>query len=109
MESDIQPAVTQKRRFPLFLTVFFAVFLAIILGGLFVKWVYFPSSFSPVSLSSGEQKQLNEKLGFFGIQVEDESVVTDPNKPLQPEAYSETGASREVKFSEKELIKYSSS
>lgn len=103
MESDIQPAATPKRRFPLFLTVFLAVFLAIILGGLFVKWVYFPSSFSPVSLSSGEQQQLDKKLSFFGIQLEDGSAVSDPNKPLQPEAYSETGASREVKFSEKEL------
>lgn len=102
MGNDIQPAAVQKRRFPLFLTVFLAVFLAIVLGGLFVKWVYFPASFSPVSLSSYEQKELNKKLTFFGIQAE-ESASHDPSKPLKPEAYSETNANREVRFSEKEL------
>ena len=102
MESDI-PQVVQKRGLPLFLTVFLAVLLAIILGGLFVKWVYFPSAFSPVNLSSHEQTELNKKLSFFGIDSEEQSVSNDSNKPLKPEAYSELGANREVKFSEKEL------
>ena len=102
MESDI-PQVVQKRGFPLFLTVFLAVFLAIILGGLFVKWVYFPSAFSPVNLSSHEQAELSRKLSFFGIDSEEQLVSNDLNKPLKPEAYSELGANREVKFSEKEL------
>lgn len=102
MENDIRPAIVQQRRFPLFLTVFLAVFLAIVLGGLLVKWVYFPSSFSPVSLSSNEQKQLNNKLTFFGIQAED-AASRDPSQPLKPEAYTETHANREVRFSEKEL------
>lgn len=102
MGNDTQPATDQKKRFPLFLTVFLAVFLAIVLGGLFVKWVYFPSSFSPVTLSSDEQKELNKKLTFFGIQDE-EAASHDPSEPLKPEAYSEKNAKREVLFSEKEL------
>ncbi|SIT05423.1 hypothetical protein [Neptunomonas antarctica] len=101
---NVDAVVPARRRFPLFLTVFLAVFLAIILGGLFVKWVYFPSAFSPVNLSQQEQQQLNKKLSYFGVQVDDASTSSDAAaSPLQPQAYTENNATREVRFSEKEL------
>lgn len=55
----------------------------------------FPKAFTPVTLSKKEQQRLDHKLQRLGI--------APPSKTLEPEPYSETDASREVTFSEKEL------
>lgn len=71
----------------------------------------FPTSFQPVNLSEKEEKALATKLDRLDpIHPQPETV---PNKrqgaagsgepPLAPEAYSETGASREVRFTEREI------
>ncbi len=59
----------------------------------------FLKEFSPVELKAREQQVLNDKLRAIGIQVEDDNT-TDP---LEPEAYTEVGAKREVSFSEREV------
>lgn len=74
--------------------------VAITLGvGYWLVTVYlFPTSFSPVTLSKKDQQRLDEKLRRLGVRPSSAS-----NRPLEPEPYSETDASREVFFSEKEL------
>lgn len=68
-----------------------------------VKSYLFPGEFTPVTLSQREQRVLETKLENL------ESVRTDRNrpgtgtKPLEPEAYSEVGANREIRLSEREV------
>jgi plasmid maintenance system antidote protein VapI len=73
----------------------------------------FPSKFEPVVLNSKEQQALDQKLETFERFKTDvdrrgrpsrATLETDPDTgALIPEAYSEAGASREIRFSEKEL------
>ncbi|MBS3804463.1 MAG: hypothetical protein KGY54_07940 [Oleiphilaceae bacterium] len=60
----------------------------------------FLKEFEPVELNSGEQRRLNSKLRVLGVDAPAEGSAA---APLQPEPYSEEGASREVQFSEREL------
>jgi len=57
----------------------------------------FPSEFKPVTLSAKEQQLLDDKLSRL------ESFGAPAGESLEPEAYSEEGASREIRLSEKEL------
>ncbi len=59
----------------------------------------FPDNFEPVTLNASEQDSLNTKLNTLGIDTQG----AESGRPLQPEPYSEDGASREVRFSEREL------
>ena len=72
-----------------------------------VKYYLSPRPFTPVELSQKEESKLNTKLqqfGLPGLASSDNSALTDSDKPaLEPEAYSEEGAKREISFSEKEL------
>ena len=73
----------------------------------------FPSKFDPVVLNNKEQKVLDQKLETFEKFKTDvnrrgrpsrSTMETDPETgALIPEAYSEAGASREIRFSEREL------
>ena len=73
----------------------------------------FPSKFEPVVLNSKDQQVLEQKLETFEQFKTDvdrrgrpsrSTMETEPNTgALIPEAYSEAGASREIRFSEKEL------
>ena len=76
-----------------------------------VKIWLFPAPFKPVQLSAAEEQRLETKLSRF------EQVGTSPSgaggpgresasptgAPLEPEAYSEEGASREIKLTEREI------
>ena len=58
----------------------------------------FPTSFTPVTLNKVEQQHLDQKLERLGRHTD------SSQKPsLQPEAYSEAGASRDISLSEKEF------
>jgi hypothetical protein len=59
----------------------------------------FPGAFTPVVLNKKEQQELDKKLRRLGSS--NSGSITP--KPLEPEAYSEAGASREISLSEKEL------
>jgi len=64
----------------------------------FVVWmVLFPTAFKPVKLSDREAQVLEQKLDRIGA---GQGAATPA---LEPEPYSEVGASREVAFTEKEL------
>ncbi len=60
----------------------------------------FLKEFKPVQLKPGEEQVLERKLRAIGVEVRDAGAGATP---LEPEPYSEVGASREVSFSEREL------
>lgn len=81
-----------------------------------LKSWFFPAPFKPVTLSSSEQTKLEEKISVFegfspSGKEKSQNVAAMPTTPspqlktegLQPETYSETDASREINFSEREL------
>ncbi len=108
------------------LQVFGIILLTVIITTCVTLWVaktyIFPSQFEPVVLTSQENQQLSEKLSMLDFSEGKSSApaspsptqktgsqdqkATDndaPNKPLQPESYSEKGASRDISFTEREL------
>lgn len=71
-----------------------------------VKSYIFPSEFTPVSLSIKEKRVLDEKLEKIdSLQSRSNTRHhnTTTEQTLQPEAYSEKGAKREISLSEKEV------
>lgn len=66
-----------------------------------VKSYLFPSEFTPVSLNSREKSVLTAKLER--LNAPQPAAGATSGAPLQPEAYSEIGASREINLSEREL------
>ena len=85
------------------LHVFGIVLLTIVatigVGYWWLSHYVFPENFEPVTLNASEQVSLNNKLDTLGINTQDGGS----GGPLKPEPYSEEGASREVRFSEREL------
>lgn len=83
------------------------------------KTYIFPSQFKPVVLSGHEEQLLSNKLSNFGLSLGAKSPKVSPSNqpvshptetqqknlknPLQPIAYSEVGASRDILFTEREL------
>jgi hypothetical protein len=66
----------------------------------FLSQYVFLREFKPVALKPEEEQALNTKLQSIGIDVKRQ----DPDDPfLEPEPYSEAGASREVVFTEREI------
>ena len=64
----------------------------------------FPTAFTPVVLSSNDQQRLDQKLERLGVSSGSRSQNnTGKQKTLEPEAYNETGSSRDIDFSEKEF------
>ena len=90
------------------------VLLAVLLT-LSIVWllnvVLFPSEFKPVTLNTKEQQVLDEKLHRFErfqTQADRRASRSRPftkntDAALTPEPYTEQGASREIRLSEKEL------
>ena len=77
-----------------------------------VRTYIYARNFDPVELSATEQRQLDGKLRLLGYQTDaragqevqrgaDDEIGADGR--LEPQAYSEAGAKREVEFSEREL------
>jgi hypothetical protein len=87
-------------------------FIIVIAAGLitagWVKYNLYASQFTPTKLSTKEKKILDSKLNVLKESSgSGGSAYLPPEKvralPLEPEAYSETGAKREISLSEKEL------
>lgn len=82
------------------LILFFTVVIAVgVTSWLFLSDV-FTREFEPVELDSDEVVVLDQKLRAVGIDI---SSSSNSSSALEPEAYSEAGANREVSFSEREL------
>ena len=95
-----------------FLFIIVAILATMLVTYFVVRTYIFPSEFKPVTLSEKEERQLNEKLAELDIldstgadgKIEiSGNVVEAENGRLQPEKYSEQGASREIVFNEREL------
>jgi len=88
-----------------------AAMLVTMVATLFIiKMWLFPSPFKPTVLSPAEEKRLEVKLARFEQfgslsppAVPGRQKASVPAGPLEPEAYSEEGASREIKLSEREV------
>ena len=71
-----------------------------------VKYFLFPGKLEPTELSQTETSTLNSKLKQFGLPTlpaETKSSESSTSNSIEPEAYTEVGANREINFSEKEL------
>jgi hypothetical protein len=91
-----------------------AMLLTVIVTVFAIRTWLFPQPFTPVVLDSREEQQLEQKLDrleSFSMPAADktrtkpappEKDFTD-NGTLNPQAYSEEGASREITFSEREI------
>jgi len=113
MNTDIQSPSTppQPRRFSAWQVATF-VLLAILLTLGITLWLgyqtLFPGEFTPVTLNPKEQRILDKKLQHLealqGTPAVKKKSPTSSREPiLEPEPYTEAGASREINFSEKEL------
>ena len=98
------------------LKIFLIVLITIIVTAALTFWVVrsyiFPAEFKPVQLSASEEQVLTEKLERLDMMQsrrtsssgKDNQNVKDPDSGvLEPEAYSEIGASRSITLSEREL------
>lgn len=93
-----------RRRFGclhLLLVAVIAAGLAIVATILVFRTYLHPKPFKPVQLNEKEEKVLQAKLDRMDF-VEEKPAVKPADKP-EPEAYSEEGADRTIRFSEKEL------
>ncbi len=103
-------AVAKKFRFSL-LQVMGIVVLVIIATALLTAWwvkhYIYASKFTPTVLTAKEQKVLDSKLAKLELTASKTSVVRKKKErketALEPEAYSEEGAKREISLTEKEL------
>jgi len=72
-----------------------------------VRTYIYARDFTPVELSAGEQQKLDAKLRVLGYDpgptVAGATPAETDQEWLRPERYGETGAEREVRFSEREL------
>jgi len=69
-----------------------------------VKVYLFPSEFTPVTLNESEQRTLDRKLQYLDAAAPPVTGQKGADTQiLEPQPYSEVGASREVRFSEREL------
>ena len=108
-----------KKRFGC-LQVLGLLFLAVVITAgasiLVFKFYFLPSEFTPVNLNPQEEKVLDEKVKTLdsishripshskdAFQKSSKSVRSDSTSAIEPEPYSEAGATREIKFTEREL------
>ena len=82
--------------------VVITVFITASVGYWLVASYLFPTAFTPVVLSEKDQQRLDQKLERLGIGTGGNTGASTQKK-LEPEAYSEAGASRDIDFSEKEF------
>lgn len=88
------------------------VLLAVVVTAALSYWAFnaylFPTQFTPVTLNNKEQRVLDsklERLESFAMHKKQDirQNVNDSSEPLEPEVYSEKGASREISLTEDEL------
>lgn len=90
--------------FHLFLVALIAVVATAAVGIFAFKAILFPKAFPPVQLSPQEAQVLQAKLDRIDFEIAPaEATETDAAGNLKPEAYSEAGADRTIRFTEREL------
>lgn len=115
-ETDSSNDNVQKgRNYPGCLTIIGIMVLTIVLSvGITVWFIHYylnPKPFEPVQLNSQEEQRLETKLERFerlfdsrkAGQSSKRAAKEQMSGPLEPEPYSEAGATREISLSEREL------
>ena len=103
-----QPNIQEPKRLGWF-QILAIVLVAMVITSAATLWLVksylFPSEFKPVSLSEREKTELSAKLESLNapLTVKGPAARADDSDRLEPEAYSEAGASRDISFSEREL------
>ena len=96
-----------KRRFGclhVLLFVSIAVILTAVASFFVFKAVLFPKAFKPVELSAREETSLQAKLDRLDFTAPPaQRPAKTAGKRIEPEPYSEKGADRTIRFSEREL------
>ncbi len=99
-------AFTSKRRFGCF-HLLLAALIAILLtaGACFFVFraILFPKAFTPVQLSQPEEQALQDKLDRIDFEVVRPPSVAEASGALAPEPYTEEGAARTIRFTEREI------
>jgi hypothetical protein len=83
------------------------IVMGLVIGG-WVKYNIYASQFNPTKLNQQEQKVLDAKLAKLEESAQEDYFSIkrdkrDSSGALEPEAYSEVGARREIELTEKEL------
>ena len=97
--------VPAPRRFGclhLLLAAAVAAILAAIAAFLVARLIFFPAAFKPVELSAREEQALQVKLDRLDFAAP-AAAGANPGAAAEPEAYSEAGADRTIRFTEKEI------
>ncbi|MCF8027044.1 MAG: arginine N-succinyltransferase [Desulfobacteraceae bacterium] len=71
-----------------------------------IRYVFFPSEFTPVTLSPKEEKVLTQKinrLNTASLKQTPQGPARDQKSPLTPESYTEDPGSRQIIFSQREF------
>lgn len=100
IDQTVPEAAPQRRGFSgrqVFGIVIVTLLVAVVATVLVLRYFVFPGEFRPVTLNDKEQQVLDQKLDRLGYGPESSSGS------LEPEAYTEEGASRAVSLTEKEL------
>jgi hypothetical protein len=108
-----QPGSAPNRRFTIWQlsTFMLLAILLTLLGVWLISVVLFPAEFKPVTLNQNEQQLLEQKLQTFERMQSQADRRASRSRPfsktsdttLTPEPYTEEGASREIRLSEREL------
>lgn len=101
-----EPKERPLRWYHIVLLMLATVAIATALAVWIIKVYVFPAEFKPVELSTREEKVLNAKLDRLDTMTAGEvSRQGEPagQEPLEPEAYNEVGARREINFTEREV------
>jgi hypothetical protein len=110
-QNDLSETGSNKKR-PNPLLIALIIFGVVIVTAIVTVWLtmmfLFPKEFRPVKLSEREKITLEQKISRLdttGIsdRVGRENKKTKPEKPVKPEKYSEEGAAREIRFTEREI------
>lgn len=107
MEANTPAATENGKRFGWLQVLAIVVIAILATAGLtlwLVKFYLFPSEFTPVTLDAKEEQVLSAKIESLDPISPTNRLSKGPQSDtLEPEAYSEVGASREIHFSEREL------
>jgi len=104
MTSNEMEAAKQKNPWKTF-GITIIVLAGLVLCVWLAKLYFFPNQFKPVDLSQKETQALNQKLSQLNLPTisKEQDQTQSGSRRLQPEPYSEIGASREIRFSEREV------
>jgi len=78
------------------------IFLSVVITIWVINNYFFPKQFQPVELNQQENQKLDKKLLQFSW-LADNTNPTTKQTGLEPEKYSEQGATREISLTEREL------